>query len=83
MNKKSEEDILEKSKEVCENIASRIEESDGIPSPIEIKMMIEDELEYGLSEDEIVTLAVTFKHIDDLFEGLGSGSFTDGNLMFR
>ncbi len=78
----SQEEILEKSKKVCKDVACRLKDTEETPSPLEVKMMIEDELDYGLSEDEIITLAITFKHIDNLFDDF-TGNTESTQIMFR
>jgi len=78
----SQEKILKKSKRVCENVALKIKESEEAPSPLEVKMMIEDELDFGLSEEEITLLAITFKHIDNLFNQYESNSNESSQIMY-
>ncbi len=62
------EELFEESKEACKAVAEKVEEIDEELSPIEIKMLIEEELGYGLKKEETMVLALTFKHIDNLFE---------------
>ena len=82
MKEKIEDDMLERSKVVCKNVAMKIKELEETPSPLEIKIMIENELEYGLSEKEILMLAITFKHIDDLFDNLNAIGNQNNKFMF-
>ncbi|MGM0509745.1 MAG: hypothetical protein ACQESD_01270 [Thermoplasmatota archaeon] len=82
MVKMSQEKILKKSKSVCENVALKIKESEEAPSPLEVKMMIEDELDFGLSKEEITLLAITFKHIDNLFSQYDSNSKEGSKMMY-
>jgi len=65
------EELFEESKNACEAVADRVEEIDEELSPIEIKMMVEEELGYGLDKEQMLVLALTFKHIDNLFERAG------------
>ncbi|MFW5898784.1 MAG: hypothetical protein ACOCT7_02890 [Candidatus Saliniplasma sp.] len=83
MIEKIEEDMLEKSKDVCKNVAMKIKERENVPSPLEIKVMIENELGYGLSEEEIMMLAITFRHIDNLIENLSTSENKNNQFMFR
>jgi len=62
------EELFEESKEACKAVAQKVEELDEELSPLEIKMMVEKELGYGLKKKETMVLALTFKHIDNLFE---------------
>ncbi len=82
MNEKIEDDMLEKSKNVCKNVAMKIKELEETPSPLDIKIMIESELEYGLSEKEILMLAITFKHIDNLFDNINAIGNQNNKFMF-
>ena len=82
MNEKIEDDMLEKSKDVCKNVAMKIKELEETPSPLDIKIMIESELEYGLSEKEILMLAITFKHIDNLFDNINAIGNQNNKFMF-
>ena len=82
MNGKIEDDMLEKSKDVCKNVAMKIKERENVPSPLEIKVMIENELGYGLSEEEILMLAITFKHIDHLFDNINAIGNQNNKFMF-
>ncbi len=70
---KMNEELFEESRDACKAVADKIEEMDEELTPIEIKMMVEEELGYGLDKDEILVLALTFKHIDELFEKSESG----------
>ncbi|MFW5953222.1 MAG: hypothetical protein ACOCSJ_03575 [Candidatus Natronoplasma sp.] len=62
------EELFEESKEACKAVAQKVEEIDEELSPLEIKMMVEKELGYGLNKKETMVLALTFKHIDNIFE---------------
>ncbi len=68
------EELFEESKEACKAVAQKVEEIDDELSPLEIKMMVEEELGYGLNKKETMVLALTFKHVDNLFEKSGMGS---------
>ena len=75
--------MIERSKDVCKNVAMKIKDLEEIPSPLDIKIMIENELEYGLSEKEILMLAITFKHIDHLFDNINTIGNQNNKFMFR
>ncbi|MFP4001137.1 MAG: hypothetical protein ACLFSM_07825 [Thermoplasmata archaeon] len=60
--------LFEESKEACRAVADKVEDMDEDLTSMEIKMMLEEELGYGLEKEEIIILALTFKHIDKLFE---------------
>jgi len=53
----------------CKSVADKVEESDEDFTAIEVKMMVEEELGYGLDKKEMLVLALTFKHIDNVFAG--------------
>lgn len=64
----SKKELLKESQIACENVAKKIKVMEESPTPLQIKVMIEQELDLGLSEDEITVLAITFRYIDNLFE---------------
>ena len=75
------EELFEESKEACIAVAQKVEEIDEELSPLEIKMMIEEELGYGLKKKETMVLALTFKHIDNLFEK--SSTSSESAMIYR
>ncbi len=75
------EELFEESKEACKAVAEKVEEMDEELSPLEIKMMVEEELGYGLEKKETMVLALTFKHIDNLFEK--SGKSSESAMIYR
>jgi len=75
------EELFEESKEACKAVAQKVEKIDEELSPLEIKMMVEEELGYGLKKEETVVLALTFKHIDNIFEK--SGTSFETAMIYR
>lgn len=75
------EELFKKSKNACEAVADRVEKIDEELSPIEIKMMVEEELGYGLDKERMLVLALTFKHIDNLFERASDDSVSE--MIYR
>jgi len=75
------EELFEESKEACKAVAQKVEEIDEELSPLEIKMMVEEELGYGLKKKETLVLAFTFKYIDNLFEKPGTSS--ESTMIYR
>jgi len=75
------EKLFEESKEACKAVAQKVEDIEEELSPLEIKMMVEEELGYGLKKKETMVLALTFKHIDNLFEK--SGKSSESAMIYR
>jgi len=65
----------------CKAVADRVESIDDELTPLEIKMMVEEELGYGLDPEQMLVLALTFKHIDNLFEMVVDDSVPD--MLYR
>ncbi len=80
---KMSEELLEKSKMACENVAEKAQDMDKDLSPLEIKMMVEQELGYGLSKDEIIVLALTFRHIDNMFERYEKEASLQSQMLYQ
>ncbi len=80
---KMRKELVKESKEACNAVAQRIEDLEKEVTPLQIKMMIEEELGYGLEKEEIVVLALTFKHIDDLYEKVNGVDTLDSNMLYR
>ncbi len=76
-------ELVKESKEACDAVAQRIEELEEEVTPLQIKMMIEEELGYGLEKEEIVVLALTFKHIDDLYDKVNDVDTIESNMLYR
>lgn len=75
------EEIFKKSMSACKAVADRVESIDDELTPLEIKMMVEEELGYGLDPEQMLVLALTFKHIDNLFEMVVDDSVPD--MLYR
>ncbi|MBS3782191.1 MAG: hypothetical protein KGY68_06250 [Candidatus Thermoplasmatota archaeon] len=75
------EELFEESMSACKAVAERVDEIDEELSSIEIKMMVEEELGYGLDKEQMLVLALTFKHIDNLFEKAGKN--TASKMIYR
>ena len=76
-------ELFEVSKDACEAVADKIEDMNEELTSIDIKMMVEKELGYGLTKEEIIILALTFKHIDNLFEKSESKAALDSAMLYH
>ncbi len=80
---KMSEELLQESKKACESVAEKVEKIEKDLSSLEVKMMVEEELGYGLDKDEIIVLALTFRHIDNLFDGKEDGPLSGSQMIYR
>ncbi len=78
----SQKRLLKESLKACEKVAKKIKVMEESPTPLQIKVMIEEELGFGLSEEEITALAITFKYIDNLFEDYEEKTSIHPQIMY-
>ena len=78
-----EKKIIEKSMKICERVAKKVDNEEMKVSPLKIKKMVEEELDLGLSEEEITVLAVAFQHIDNIFTLKSDILQIENQMMFR
>lgn len=77
-----DEKIVKKTEKACRNVVKKMEKNEELPSPLELKKMVESELDFGLSEEEIAVLAIAFKHIDNVYDMCRNKAFSENSLIY-